>query len=131
MSDTESPMAKAVREIEADRRAAAGLPPAGSDAPVKKIPEANANIRAIVDRIVRLEEEKQGISADIKGIYQEAKSAGFGPKAVKIAVKREMETAEKRAAREAEEAEAQLIIAALGEFVATPLGEAEARAGRG
>jgi uncharacterized protein (UPF0335 family) len=37
-------------------------------------------LRSLVDRIERLEEERKAISADIKDIYTEAKSAGFDPK---------------------------------------------------
>ena len=128
--DDESPMAKAAKQIQAERRASE-QPTPQEEPTTKKLSETNENIRAIVDRIVRLEEEKQSLSTDIKAIYQEARSAGFEPKAVKIAVKREMETAEQKAAREAVEAEAALILAALGEFAGTPLGKAAVQASRG
>ena len=45
-------------------------------------------LRSLVDRIVRLEEEKAGLAADIKEIYEESKSAGWAKKAVRIVVKR-------------------------------------------
>lgn len=84
----------------------------------------NGHIQSIVARIVRLSEEKAAIGEDIKDIYTEAKSAGHDVKAVRIAVKRQMETEDKRKAREAVESEAELIIAALGEFADSPLGAA-------
>lgn len=40
-------------------------------------------LRSIVDRIERLEEERKALGADIKDIYQEAKSAGFDVKALR------------------------------------------------
>ncbi|MBF0213028.1 MAG: DUF2312 domain-containing protein [Magnetococcales bacterium] len=50
------------------------------------------DLRRIVERIERLEEEKLGISADIKAIYAEAKAMGFDPKIVrKIISMRSME----------------------------------------
>lgn len=84
----------------------------------------NGHIQSIVSRIVRLSEEKAALGEDIKDIYTEAKSAGHDVKAVRIAVKRQMETEEKRKAREAVETEAELIIAALGAFADSPLGAA-------
>ncbi len=88
-------------------------------------PQGTASqLRSVVDRIVRLEEEKSGLSADIKEIYEEAKSAGWTKKAVRIVVKREMEDSEQRASREAVENEAELMLSALGELASTPLGEA-------
>ncbi|MBF0140077.1 MAG: DUF2312 domain-containing protein [Magnetococcales bacterium] len=40
-----------------------------------------------IDRIERLEEEKDGLSQDIRDIYQEAKSSGFDPKIMKEVIK--------------------------------------------
>ncbi len=37
-------------------------------------------LKSLIERIERLEEEKKGLSDDIKDIFQEAKSAGFEPK---------------------------------------------------
>ena len=37
-------------------------------------------MRLLVERIERLEEEKQGISDDIKDVYAEVKSTGYDPK---------------------------------------------------
>lgn len=38
---------------------------------------AAQELRQLIERIERLEEEKQGISDDIKGVYSEAKSRGY------------------------------------------------------
>lgn len=42
-----------------------------------------AELKAIVERVERLEEEKQTIADDIKGVYAEAKSTGFDTKILK------------------------------------------------
>lgn len=42
-----------------------------------------AELKAIVERVERLEEEKQAIADDIKGVYAEAKSTGFDTKILK------------------------------------------------
>ncbi len=49
-------------------------------------------LRLLVERIERLEEEKKGISDDIKDVYAEAKSTGFDVKTMREVVKlRKME----------------------------------------
>jgi uncharacterized protein (UPF0335 family) len=53
-------------------------------------------LRSIVERIERLEEEKAGIASDIKDIYAEAKSNGFDcPTLKKILKLRAMDAAER------------------------------------
>lgn len=37
-------------------------------------------LRLFLERVERLEEEKKGISDDIKGVYAEAKAVGYDPK---------------------------------------------------
>lgn len=91
------------------------------------LPEQGADMRSLVDRIVRLEEEKAETSASIKEVYSEAKAKGYSTKAMRVVVKREMEDADQRDAREAVEREVELMIAALGDLASTPLGEAAAR----
>lgn len=44
---------------------------------------AGAQLRAFVERIERLEEEKQTIADDIKDVYGEAKATGFDTKALR------------------------------------------------
>lgn len=53
---------------------------------------AGDHLRSFIERIERLEEEKAGISADIKDVYAEAKSTGFDVKAMRLIVRlRKME----------------------------------------
>ena len=52
-------------------------------------------LRGIVDRIERLNEERKALGADIKDIYQEAKSSGFDVKALRELIRfRKMRQAE-------------------------------------
>jgi uncharacterized protein (UPF0335 family) len=49
-------------------------------------------LRLLVERIERLEEEKKGLSDDIKDVYGEAKSTGFDVKTIRTVVRlRKME----------------------------------------
>jgi uncharacterized protein (UPF0335 family) len=72
---------------------------------------AAGQLRAIIERIERLEEEKQTISEDIKEVYAEAKGTGFDTKAVRTIIRlRKKDQAE----LQEEEAIIQLYKAALG-----------------
>jgi uncharacterized protein (UPF0335 family) len=56
---------------------------------------AAERLRSIIERIERLEEEKRALSADIKDVYAEAKSAGFDAAVVRAIVRiRRQEPAE-------------------------------------
>jgi uncharacterized protein (UPF0335 family) len=48
---------------------------------------AAGQLRAIIERIERLEEEKKTISEDIKEVYAEAKGTGFDTKAVRTIIR--------------------------------------------
>lgn len=52
---------------------------------------AREQLRAIVARIERLEEDKAGVAADIKEVYAEAKSNGYDTKALRkvIAIRKQ------------------------------------------
>lgn len=51
---------------------------------------------SIIERVERLEEEKKGISDDIRDIFAEAKSAGFDAKAIRAVIKlRKMNAADR------------------------------------
>lgn len=53
-------------------------------------------LRSIVERIERLEEEKSGIAADIRDVFSEAKGNGFDVKALRQIVKlRKIEVSER------------------------------------
>ncbi|MBN9552221.1 DUF2312 domain-containing protein [Mesorhizobium sp. VK24D] len=72
---------------------------------------AAGQLRAIIERIERLEEEKKTISDDIKDVYAEAKGTGFDVKAVRQLVRmRKQDQAERQEA----EAILDLYKAALG-----------------
>ena len=72
---------------------------------------AAGQLRALVERIERLEEEKKTISDDIKDVYAEAKGTGFDTKAIRALVRlRKQDQAE----RQEEETILDLYKAALG-----------------
>lgn len=53
-------------------------------------------LRSLIERIERLEEERNGISSDIRDIFAEAKSAGFDTKIMKTVIKlRKMDAADR------------------------------------
>lgn len=57
---------------------------------------AAGQLRAFVERIERLEEEKKTIADDIKDVYAEAKGSGFDTKAIrKIISERKQDQAER------------------------------------
>lgn len=54
-------------------------------------------LRAYVERIERLEEEKKALAADIREVYAEAKGNGYDPKIMrKLVALRRMDTADRR-----------------------------------
>ena len=60
----------------------------------------STRLNSLIERIERLEEEKKGISSDIRDIYAEAKGVGFDVKIMKAIIKlRKMNQAD-RAAQE-------------------------------
>lgn len=72
---------------------------------------AVGQLRAFIERIERLEEEKKTISDDIKEVFAELKGSGFDSKAVRQILKlRRQETHERQEA----EAMIQLYMDALG-----------------
>lgn len=78
-------------------------------------------LRLLIERIERLEEEKAGIGEDIKDVYSEAKSRGFDPKIMRIIVReRKMD----KHARDERDALIETYKAALGMLADTPLGQA-------
>ena len=58
-------------------------------------------LKAFIERIERLEEEKAALAEDIKEIYAEAKSTGFDTKTIrKVVALRKMDTEKRREAEE-------------------------------
>lgn len=71
----------------------------------------NGQLKAIVERIERLEEEKKTIAGDIKEVYAEAKANGFDSKILrKVIALRKID----RDKREEEAAVLDLYLSALG-----------------
>jgi len=72
---------------------------------------ARDQIRSIIERIERLEEEKQALADDIKEVYAEAKANGFDTRILRQVVRiRKQDTAE----RQEQEALLDLYLHALG-----------------
>lgn len=57
-------------------------------------------LRQYIERVERLEEERAGISDDIKDVYAEAKSAGFETKVMRQLVKLRKMDSQKRQEQE-------------------------------
>ena len=71
----------------------------------------HAQLKSVVERIERLEEEKKALAGDIKDVYAEAKSNGFDTKALRKVVQlRKQDMSERRE----EEAILATYMAALG-----------------
>jgi len=79
--------------------------------PSNKTSFAQSQIRSLVERIERLEEEKKTIAGDIKEVYAEAKANGFDTKILRkvISIRKK-----DRHEREEEEAILDLYMQALG-----------------
>jgi len=59
-------------------------------------PQTVQQLKSIVERVERLEEEKKALAEDIKEVYAEAKGNGFDAKIVrKVVALRRVETAER------------------------------------
>lgn len=84
----------------------------------------NNQLKSIIERIVRLEEDKKAIADDIKDVYAEAKGNGFDIAALRVLVKEQMEDAAKRSKRETLESILEAYRAALGPLADSPLGQA-------
>jgi uncharacterized protein (UPF0335 family) len=61
---------------------------------------AKDQLKAIIERIERLEEEKKTISDDIRDVYAEAKGNGFDVKALRTIVRLRKQDANERAEEE-------------------------------
>ena len=69
------------------------------DEPATKF--AKDQLKAIIERIERLEEEKKTISDDIRDVYAEAKANGFDVKALRQVVRLRKQDVEERKEQEA------------------------------
>jgi uncharacterized protein (UPF0335 family) len=64
----------------------------------------------IFNRMLALVQEQRSLGDDIAELGTEAKAAGFDPGAIRLAVKRKLETAEQTEKREAQETTAQQLL---------------------
>ncbi len=72
---------------------------AGKEAPATRF--AKDQLKAFIERIERLEEEKKATSDDIRDVYAEAKGTGFDTKALRTIVRlRKLDTDERREQQE-------------------------------
>ena len=63
--------------------------------------ESDDRLRLLIERIERLEEEKKGISEDIKDVYSEAGSTGYDKKILRQVIKLRKMRADERQEMEA------------------------------
>lgn len=61
---------------------------------------AKGQLKAIIERIEKLEEENQAISDDIKDVYGEAKGNGFDVKALRTIIRMRKQDADERQEQE-------------------------------
>lgn len=73
--------------------------------------QAQGQLRAIVDRIERLEEDKAAVQNDLKEVYAEAKGSGFDTRILRKVVRLRKQD---KAKRQEEEALLDLYLSALG-----------------
>ena len=78
-------------------------------------------LKSIIERVERLEEDKAAIASDIKDVFLEAKGNGYDVPALKAIIKLRKEDANKRAERETI---LETYMHALGMLADLPLGQA-------
>jgi len=82
---------------------AAAKPKLAVDNTVKDEPAtkfAKEQLKAVIERVERLEEEKKTIADDIRDVYAEAKGNGFDVKALRTIVRMRKQDANERAEEE-------------------------------
>ena len=62
---------------------------------------AKGKLKAFVDRVEKLEEEKKAIADDIREVYAEAKAEGFDVKALRAVIRLYRQDSEERREHEA------------------------------
>jgi uncharacterized protein (UPF0335 family) len=75
--------------------------------------QAQGQLKSIVERIERLEEDKAAVMADLKEVFAEAKGNGFDVKTLRKVVRIRKQD---RAKRQEEEALLDLYLSAIGEL---------------
>lgn len=74
---------------------------------------AQGQLKSIIERIERLEQEKAEIAEQIKEVFAEAKGGGFDPKIIRKVIRIRKQD---RAKRQEEEAILDLYLSAIGEI---------------
>jgi uncharacterized protein (UPF0335 family) len=69
------------------------------DQPARRF--AKDHLKAFVERVERLEEEKKAIADDIRDVYAEAKATGFDVKAMRTVVRLRKQDVDERKEQEA------------------------------
>ncbi len=74
---------------------------------------AQGQLKSVIERIERLEEDKKSVMEDLKNVYAEAKGNGFDTKVIRKIIRlRKQDTAQ----RQEEEALLDLYLSAIGGF---------------
>lgn len=89
--------------------------------------QAKEQLRTVVERIERLEEEKASLAEDIKEVYLEAKSNGHDVKALRKVIALRKKDEHKRLEEEAILATYMHALGMLGDLADTPLGQASVK----
>lgn len=84
----------------------------------------NNQLKSLIERIEKLEDDKRSIADDIKDVYAEAKGNGFDPKILRKVVALRRQDADKRLV---EQTLISTYMEALGMLADTPLGQAAIR----
>jgi uncharacterized protein (UPF0335 family) len=64
---------------------------------MSKASATSQQLKSIIERVERLEEERRGLGADVREIYAEAKGNGFDPKILRQIIRlRRMAEADRR-----------------------------------
>lgn len=83
----------------------------GSDSPDVLTATAQGRLKTFIERIERLEEDKAAVSADMKGVFDEAKGEGFDVKILRKVIRLRKQD---KAKRDEEEALTDLYLQAIG-----------------
>ena len=75
------------------------MPAAAQEQPATRF--AKDQLKAVVERVERLEEEKKAIADDIRDVYAEAKAHGFEVKALRTIVRLRKQDTDERKEQEA------------------------------
>jgi uncharacterized protein (UPF0335 family) len=75
---------------------------------------SSGELRAIIDRIERIEEDMDALKTDRKEIYSEAKETGFDNKIIRKIIRLRKQS---KAARQEEQALIETYLSALGEII--------------